>query len=162
MTHNTIIARRQGPSQGIRSKQCGRGELPPDPGLEALLADKRLSAAAKLVATVLVKHWAWYKASCYPSNRSIAARCGYSPGHVARCLRELERGGWIRREQQATGTRLIWLAWRGAPPCSSAGGGSATVQGGTPAKARTEQGVSVNERIEPMGSECPERSRPEA
>src|SRR5512135_2820726 len=161
MTHNTIIARRQGPSQGIRSKQCGRGELPAAPGLEAFLADKRLSAAAKLVATVLVKHWAWYKSSCYPSNRSIAARCGYSPGHVARCLHELERGGWIRREQQATGSRLIVLCWRGTPG-QDAGGGSATLQGDPPAKARTELVVSVNERIEPMGSECPERSRPEA
>src|SRR5512135_2514457 len=160
MTHSSIIARRQGPSQGIRSKQCGRGELPPDPGLEALLADKRLSAAAKLVATVLVKHWAWYKSSCYPSNRSIAARCGYSPGHVARCLHELEHGGWIRREQQATGSRLIVLCWRGTP-CEVAGGGSATVQGDPPAKARTKQGVSVNKRIEQEESECPERSRPE-
>jgi hypothetical protein len=135
--------------------------LPNDPGLEALLADKRLSAAAKLVATVLVKHWAWYKPSCYPCNRSIAARCGYSPGHVARCLHELERGGWIRREQQATGTRLIVLCWRGTP-CKDAGDGSATVQGDPPAKARTKPVVSVNERIEPIGSECPERSRPEA
>jgi hypothetical protein len=135
--------------------------LPNDPGLEALLADKRLSAAAKLVATVLVKHWAWYKSSCYPSNRSIAARCGYSPGHVARCLHELEQGGWIRREQQATGTRLIVLCWRGTP-CKDAGGGSATLQGDPPAKARTELIVSVNERIEPIRSERPERSRPEA
>jgi hypothetical protein len=135
--------------------------LPNDPGLEALLADKRLSAAAKLVATVLVKHWAWYKPSCYPSNRSIAARCGYSPGHVARCLHELERGGWIRREPQATGTRLIVLCWRGTP-CEVAGGGSATVQGGPPAKARTKQIVSVTNGIEPEESECPERSRPEA
>src|SRR5512142_2488319 len=134
--------------------------LPNDPGLEALLADKRLSSTAKLVATVLVKHWAWYKPSCYPCNRSIAARCGYSPGHVARCLHELEQGGWIRREQQATGSRLIVLCWRGTP-CQDAGGGSATVQGDPPAKARTELVVSVNERIEPMGSECPERSRPE-
>src|SRR5512135_138535 len=161
MTHNTIIARRQGPSQGIRSKQCGRGELPNDPGLEALLADKRLSAAAKLVATVLVKHWAWYKSSCYPSNRSIAARCGYSPGHVARCLHELERGGWIRREQRALGTRLIVLCWRGTP-CKDAGGGSATLQGDPPAKARTKQVVSVTKGIEQEESERPERSRPEA
>src|SRR5512135_444506 len=160
MTHNTIIARRQGPSQGVRSKQCGRGELPPDPGLEALLASTGLSPTAKLVATVLVKHWAWYKSSCYPCNRSIAARCGYSPGHVARCLHELERAGWIRREQQATGTRLIVLCWRGTP-CKDAGGGSATVQGDPPAKARTKPIVSVNKRIKPMGSECPERSRPE-
>src|SRR5512135_3559094 len=160
MTHSSIIARRQGPSQGIRSKQCGRGELPPDPGLEALLADKRLSAAAKLVATVLVKHWAWYKSSCYPSNRSIAARCGYSPGHVARCLHELEQGGWIRREQRASGTRLIVLCWRGTP-CKDAGGGSSTLQGDPPAKARTKQVVSVNKRIEQEESECLERSRPE-
>src|SRR5512135_405161 len=40
-------------------------------------------------------------------------------------------------------------------------GGSATVQGDPPAKARTEPVVSVNKRIEPMGSECSERSRPE-
>src|SRR5512135_3685409 len=144
------------------STRTGRGgaALPNDPGLEALLADPNLSAAAKLVATVLVKHWAWYKSSCYPSNRSIAARCGYSPGHVARCLHELERGGWIRREQQATGTRLIVLCWRGTP-CEDAGGGSAALQGDPPAKARTEPVVSVNERIEPMESEYPERSRPE-
>src|SRR5512147_400255 len=142
--------------------RTGRGSaaLPNDPGLEALLADKRLSAAAKLVATVLVKHWAWYKPSCYPSNRSIAARCGYSPGHVARCLHELEQGGWIRRELQATGTRLIVLCWRGTP-CQDAGGGSATLQGDPPAKARTKPIVSVTNGIEPEESERPERSRPE-
>jgi hypothetical protein len=41
-------------------------------------------------------------------------------------------------------------------------GGSATLQGDPPAKARTELIVSVNERIEPIRSERPERSRPEA
>src|SRR5512135_196745 len=157
---NSPTTRHASPAANPRTGR-GSAALPNDPGLEALLADKRLSAAAKLVATVLVKHWAWYKSSCYPSNRSIAARCGYSPGHVARCLHELERGGWIRREQQATGSRLIVLCWRGTP-CEVVGGGSATVQGGPPAKARTKPVVSVNKRIEPMGSECPERSRPEA
>src|SRR5512147_2683535 len=156
---NSPTTRYASPAAAPRTGRRGAA-LPNDPGLEALLADPNLSAAAKLVATVLVKHWAWYKPSCYPCNRSIAARCGYSPGHVARCLHELEQGGWIRREQQATDTRLIVLCWRGAP-CQDAGGGSATVQGDPPAKARTKQVVSVNERIEPMGSECPERSRPE-
>jgi hypothetical protein len=134
MTHSSIIARRQGPSQGVRSKQCGRGELPSDPGLEALLASTDLSASAKLVATVLVKHWAWYKPSCYPSNRSIAARCGYSPGHVARCLHELERRGWIHRERRATGSRLIVLCWRGTP-CEVVGGGLQPCRG-TPLQRR--------------------------
>src|SRR5512135_1741104 len=157
---NPPTSRHASPAANPRTGR-GSAALPNDPGLEALLADKRLSAAAKLVATVLVKHWAWYKASCYPCNRSIAARCGYSPGHVARCLHELEQGGWIRREQQATGSRLIVLCWRGTP-CKDAGGGSATVQGDPPAKARTKQVVSVNKRIEPEESERPERSRSEA
>jgi hypothetical protein len=143
--------------------RTGRGvaALPNDPGLEALLADKGLSSTAKLVATVLVKHWAWVKSSCYPCNRSIALRCGYSPGHVARCLHELERAGWIRREQRGPGSRLIWLAWRTTQaPCSSAGGGSAALQGDPPAKARTELVVSVTTNgIEPDAIQSPERSR---
>ena len=125
--------RHASPAATLRTGRGGAA-LPNDPGLEALLADKRLSAAAKLVATVLVKHWAWYKASCYPSNRSIADRCGYSPGHVARCLHELEQGGWIRRELQATGTRLIVLCWR-ETPCKDAGGGLQPCRG-TPLQRR--------------------------
>jgi hypothetical protein len=156
---NSPTTRHASPAANPRTGR-GSAALPNDPGLEALLADKRLSAAAKLVATVLVKHWAWYKSSCYPSNRSIAARCGYSPGHVARCLHELEQGGWIRREQQATGSRLIVLCWRGTP-CEVVGGGSATLQGDPPAKARTKQVVSVTKGIEQEESERPERSRPE-
>jgi hypothetical protein len=76
-------------------------------------------------------------------------------------LHELERGGWIRREQRASGTRLIVLCWRGTP-CKDAGGESATLQGAPPAKARTKPIVSVaTNGIEPDAIESPERSRPE-
>src|SRR5512135_2437467 len=61
---NCPTTRHASPAAKLRTGR-GSAALPNDPGLEALLADKSLSAAAKLVATVLVKHWAWYKPSCY-------------------------------------------------------------------------------------------------
>ena len=96
--------------------RTGRGEsaLPRDPGLDRLLADPNLGSTAKNIATVLVKHWAWVKDHCWPSDHSIAEKVGKSQGHVQRCLRQLEDAGWIARQRtdQVPTGRLIWLAWR--------------------------------------------------
>src|SRR5262245_42991656 len=92
----------------------GRAALPNDPGLDELLADSRIGSTAKTIAVALVKHWAWYKTSCYPSDKTIAATVGKSPGHVQRCLRQLEAAGYIAREHtpEVPSGRRIWLRWR--------------------------------------------------
>ena len=88
--------------------------LPHDPGLDPILADSRLSPTAKLIVVALVKHWAWVRDHAWPSDRTIAGKVGRSPGHVQRCLRELEAAGWIRRERTdaVRSGRRIWLTWR--------------------------------------------------
>jgi hypothetical protein len=116
--------------------RTGRGAfvLPRDPGLDRLLADPDLGSTAKAIAAVLVKNWAWFKTSCWPSDRTIADKVGKSPGHVQRCLRQLEDAGWIIRERtdEVPTGRLIWLAWR--CPTTSKG-----AQGGQRRRARVWQ-----------------------
>ena len=104
-----------------------RAALPNDPGLDALLADPAIGSTAKTIAIALVKHWAWYKDHCWPGDETIAKKIGKSPGHVQRCLRQLELAGWIRREHTSAvpSGRRIWLLWRrpdagqGARPSSA-------------------------------------------
>jgi len=82
-----------------------------DPGIDEIIANPNLTAAAKLVAVALIRQWAWFKDSCFPSDQTIASKIGMSPGHVQRCLGELEQAGYIRRER-TPGCRVIWLLWR--------------------------------------------------
>src|SRR4051794_19865947 len=107
----------------------------------------RDSSTAKTVAVALVRHWAWSKDHCWPSDRTIAARVGRSVGHVQRCLRQLEAAGWVERERtdDVPNGRRIWLNWRrgGARP------GPAPARTAPAAPARIEQIVIVNEPSEP-------------
>jgi hypothetical protein len=115
--------------------------LPRDPGLDRLLADPTLGSTAKTIATVLVKHWAWVKDHCWPSDRTIAAKIGKSQGHVQRCLRQLEDAGWIHRQRTdavPTG-RLIWLAWRCPTTSKGAQEGPAPAREGLAAPARDKR-----------------------
>ena len=82
-----------------------------DPGIDEIIANPDLTAAAKLVAVTLIRQWAWFKSSCFPSDATIADAIGMSPGHVQRCLAELEQAGYIRRERTPR-CRIIWLLWR--------------------------------------------------
>ena len=82
-----------------------------DPGIDEIIANSDLTAAAKLVAVTLIRQWAWFKSSCFPSDQTIASKIGMSPGHVQRCLCELEMAGYIRRERTPR-CRIIWLLWR--------------------------------------------------
>src|SRR5512135_2736792 len=106
--------------------RTGRGAfvLPRDPGLDRLLADPDLGSTAKTIAIALVKHWAWFKDSCWPSDRTIAGKVGKSQGHVQRCLRQLEDAGWIERERtdEVRTGRLIRLLWRSAPLSAGSAG----------------------------------------
>ena len=65
----------------------------------------------------MVKHWAWVKDHCWPSDRTIAEKVGKSPGQVQRGLRQLEDAGWISRQRtdEVPNGRLIRLLWRSAP-----------------------------------------------
>jgi hypothetical protein len=161
MTHDTQCTRFENP---VKRKSPARPPfaLPRDEGLDRLLADPHLGSTAKTIATALVKHWAWSKDHCWPSDRTIAGKVGKSPGHVQRCMRELESAGYIARERTdevATGRR-IWLAWR-----------RTTLEGARPdaapaldppaAPARDERSVIVKDGREPGPLESEERSRPE-
>ncbi len=145
--------------------RTGRGfiALPRDPGLDRLLADPNLGSTAKTIATVLVKHWAWSKDHCWPSDRSIAGKVGKSQGHVQRCLRQLEDAGWIEREKtdEVSTGRLIWLMWRCPATSKGARGDRAPAREGPPAPARDKRIVVVKERMEREEIALPERQRPE-
>jgi hypothetical protein len=158
-----------------------------DEGLDRLLADPALTSTAKAVAVALVKFWAWgTKDHCWPSDATIAARVGRSAGHVQRCLRELERAGFIVRERTALvrNGRRIWLTWRvdgqvatpGQAPAPRPEGPeaprlpfaqapedlapSAPARSGPPAPARSEEVVIVKPPKE-SGEQPPGRLRPE-
>src|SRR5512135_3810981 len=132
--------------------RTGRGAfvLPRDPGLDRLLADPDLGSTAKTIAIALVKHWAWFKDSCWPSDRTIAAKVGKSQGHVQRCLRQLEDAGWIQRQRtdEVPTGRLIWLTWRCPATSQSAQGGTAPAREGLSAPARDKQVVVVKGEVE--------------
>ena len=148
------------PSQPGRSFSA----LPNDPGLDQVLADVQLGSTAKTIALALVRHWAWYKPSCFPSDRTIAEKIGKSPGHVQRCLKQLEDAGWIRREKttRVRSGRLIWLLWRvsetGAGTADRIGLGSSQPS----APARTEQVVVEQKKLEQKEPDSnPQRQRAE-
>jgi hypothetical protein len=113
-----------------------RYAFPNDSGLDRLLADPRLGSTAKTIAIALVKHWAWSRDHCWPSDRTIASRIGRSTGHVQRCLRQLEAAGWIRREttSDTPNGRRIWLRWRQHPKPQAASEGAQPL----PAPARDQ------------------------
>jgi hypothetical protein len=93
--------------------------LPKDPGLVRLLADPAIGSTAKAIAVALVDRWAWRKDSCWPSDATIAGAVGRSPGHVNRCLRQLERAGWVDRRRDPAlrnGRRIVILWRRDGPP----------------------------------------------
>jgi hypothetical protein len=145
--------------------RTGRGAfaLPRDPGLDRLLADPNLGSTAKTIATALVNHWAWYKTSCWPSDKTIAGKVGKSPGHVQRCLRQLEDAGWIHRQRtdEVPTGRLIWLAWRCPTTSKGAQRSPAPAREGPPAPARDKRIVVVTGEVEREESAIPERQRPE-
>lgn len=126
--------------------------LPRDGGLDRLLADTALSATAKMIAVALVRHWAWKRDVCWPCDATIAAAVGRSPGHVQRCLRQLQRAGWVEREHTdavPNGRRIV-LRWRREP---GAGPGAqpppAPARTAPPAPARSESVVPSKPRTEP-------------
>jgi hypothetical protein len=159
---NPPTTRQPAPAAPARSGRSSSA-LPSDPGLDSLLADPRLGSTAKAIALVLVKNWAWYKPSCYPSDKTIARKVGKSPGHVQRCLRQLEAAGYVAREHTAEvpSGRRIWLLWR----CPDGGRGArpapAPARGRGSAPARSEQVVVEPEEVEQADRPAPRRQRPE-
>ena len=92
-----------------------KGVLPYSALPHDLVADHRLSPTDVRVAAALM-FWARGKDHCWPSDGTIGARVGRSPGTVQRSLRRLEAAGWIAREKTTANRtgRLIVLAWRRA------------------------------------------------
>jgi hypothetical protein len=161
MTHPTT---RSTPPAALPRLGRDRAALPNDPGLDALLAEPAVGSTAKTIALALVKHWAWYKDHCWPGDETIAKKIGKSPGHVQRCLRQLELAGWIRREHTPAvpSGRRIWLLWRLPGAGQGARPSSALARTGESAPARSEQVV-----VEQVGAEseeirpAPQRQGPE-
>ena len=139
----------------------GRAALPNDPGIDRLLADPELGSTAKAVALALVKNWAWSKDSCFPADRTIAEKVGRSPGHVQRCLRQLERAGYIDREHtpEVRSGRRIRLLWRN-PGGAGARPPAAPARTGGAAPARSERVVVEQGDLERDGRQTPQRQRP--
>jgi hypothetical protein len=123
-----------------------------DEALDQLIADPRLSSTDKTILLALVRNWAWAKDHCWPSDKTIAAKVGRSPGHIQRRLHHLERAGYIERQHtdEVPNGRRIWLLWRrqadaGAHPVT------AVAREVPPAPARTEEVVSSKSGIETEG-----------
>lgn len=131
---------------------------PPDP-LDRLLADRGLNSTAKALILAMVRNFAWSKDHCWPTDATLAAKVGKSTGHVQRCLLQLERAGWIRRErtEEVPNGRRIWLLWRSAGAQSD----QPSARSAPPAPARSERIVIVKERIEPPREDSLPRSRQE-
>jgi hypothetical protein len=160
----TLPTTRSTPPAALPRLGRDRAALPADPGLDALLADPSLGSTAKTIAVALVKHWAWYKDHCWPGDVTIALKIGKSPGHVQRCLRQLELAGWIRREHTPVvpSGRRIWLLWRRTDTGQGARPAPAPARTGHSAPARNEQVVVEQEGVEPEEvRQAPERRRPE-
>jgi hypothetical protein len=144
-------SRRSLPAANLRTGPWAAA-LPKDEGLDRLLADPALGSTCKAIALALVRHWAWRKDHCWPSDATIAAKVGRSAGHVQRSLRALERAGWVRRErtnENRTG-RVIVLLWRRQPD-DGARPDTTTARGVPPATARDKKIVSSTTRTEGQG-----------
>jgi hypothetical protein len=120
----------------------------PDDPLDRLMVDPALNSTSRLVALTLVRHYAWSKDHCWPSSATLARRVGKSVGHVQRCLAQLERAGWIRRERtpDVPNGRRIWLLWR----CAGAQPDHSLARSAPVAPARSKRVVIVNEPREPQ------------
>jgi hypothetical protein len=127
--------------------------LPRDEALDRILSDPALGSTSKAIVVALAHHWAWKRPYCWPSDRTIAAKVGRSPGHVQRCLRELERSGFIRREAtpEVPNGRRIWLRWREPAPSAGAQTPCAPALRPPAAPARTEAVVSLKPLNEALG-----------
>ena len=154
-TRNPATAPRGGPVRG-------RAALPNDPGLDRLLADTQLGSTAKAVAVALVKNWAWYKDSCFPADKTIALKVGKSPGHVQRCLRQLERAGYVDREHtpEVRSGRRIRLLWRGPEAGRGARAESTPARSRGAAPARNERVEVEQGGVEQNAGQSSQRQRP--
>ena len=152
----------RGPAAAPTNRRWTAPALPRDPGLDDLLADPQLGSTAKTIAAALVKHWAWSKDHCWPSDATVATKVGRSVGHVQRCMRQLEQAGWVRRERtdQVPNGRRLWLLRRWEGGRAGARPGPAPARDPGPAPARDEHVVIVNGGIERIGPTDPPRLRP--
>ncbi len=159
----TLPTTRTTPPSAFPRPGRDRAALPSDPGLDALLADPGLGSTAKTIALALVKHWAWYKDYCWPGDETIAKKIGKSPGHVQRCLRQLELAGWIRREHTSAvpSGRRIWLLWR-RPDAGQGANSHRHRRAPGNRRRRSKQVVVEQEGAEPEEVRpAPQRQRPE-
>ncbi len=105
------------------TQHAGRCKTPSADSLPSPYSDPALPAGARLLARALRDEWARDKEACWPSDRTIAEKTGLSTGHAQRCLRLLERAGYIRRRTDAVRRpdgrvvrrRVILLLWPPRP-----------------------------------------------
>lgn len=73
-----------------------------------LPSSQRLSPTEIIVLLNVVSFWWGAEKMPFPSNTTLALRCGISPRQVQRAIKTLEAGGLVRRRVRfsATGTRM--------------------------------------------------------
>jgi len=64
-----------------------------------VLADKSLSAQAKLLYSLLLSH-AWEKNEAFPGQKSLGERMGCSTKTVRKYIRELEAAGYLKKKRR--------------------------------------------------------------
>jgi hypothetical protein len=108
-----------------------------------LLSDRLLLPIDKVIGGILAD-FASPRSTCWPVNRTIAARAGCSPATVRRALARLEDLGWIGREPNPSLARgaLIRLNWTLAGGRSPVSGGVLTGERGGCSPVRTNPRTS--------------------
>jgi len=72
---------------------------------KAVLADKRISATAKLLLAVLADHWNKNTGQCNPHEATLAEEIGVCRRTVIRALAELKTAGLIQVQRTQRGNR---------------------------------------------------------
>jgi hypothetical protein len=74
--------------------------------LQAIVADRSVDVAAKVVAAKLLDHYNTKTGRCDPSYQTIATGIGYSRRHVMRAVACLTSAGWIETKKRGSAGRL--------------------------------------------------------
>src|SRR3954466_5434083 len=105
-------------STPIVRAETGPHKSSPFASLPSWIADDpTLAPTDKAILLILAGHAWGGKATCWPSNATIAGKVGRSPGHVKRRLAALEGRGLIAREASPANrtNRVFRLQWRASP-----------------------------------------------
>lgn len=117
--------------------------------LQAIMADRDLDSASKLVAARLLDHCNTNTGRCDPSYQTIAEALDYSRRHVIRCVQSLAASGWIRvrhrgQGRQAQSNQFVF-SWERVES------GEAQATSGTKKEAGAHYRTAIFPEREPVG-----------